>query len=415
MRTTRSQELMSSFLQLTIAVVVLITAAKAGGYLSLRLGQPAVLGELLAGLILGPTLIDFIHLPQFSDQHMGETIHYLAEFGVLLLMFIAGLDLHLKDLTQSGKVAVTAGILGFITPIIMGWGLALLFSYDMRTAVFIGLILSATSVSISAQTLMELGVLRSRVGISLLGAAVVDDILVVLGLSIFVALVLSGSTSGLADVGMIVLRMALYLGVATFLGLRLLPRLSQRADRMPVSQGLISFVFIMLLFYAWSAEVLGSMAAITGSFLAGLSFAGSSLRNRIRDGLSSMAYGVFVPIFFVNIGLSSDLSALSGDQWLMLAAIVLVAIVSKVLGAGLGGRLGGLSNGEALNLGVGMISRGEVGLIVASTGMLEGLIGAEIFSLSVGMVLITTLLTPPLLRAVVSRQKAASLPNQQTD
>jgi Kef-type K+ transport system membrane component KefB len=171
----------------------------------------------------------------------------------------------------------------------------------------------------------------------------------------------------------------------------------------------------MLLFYAWSAEVLGSMAAITGSFLAGLSFAGSSLRNRIRDGLSSMAYGVFVPIFFVNIGLSSDLSALSGDQWLMLAAIVLVAIVSKVLGAGLGGRLGGLSNGEALNLGVGMISRGEVGLIVASTGMLEGLIGAEIFSLSVGMVLITTLLTPPLLRAVVSRQKAASLPNQQTD
>jgi Kef-type K+ transport system membrane component KefB len=406
---------MSAFLQLTIAVVVIIAAAKIGGYLSVKLGQPTVLGELIAGLILGPTLIDFLHLPQFSDQHLGETIHYLAEFGVLLLMFIAGLELHLKDLTNAGKVAIGAGVLGFLTPILMGWGLALLFSYEMEAAVFIGLILSATSVSISAQTLMELNVLRTRVGISLLGAAVVDDILVVLGLSIFVALVLSGASGGLAEIGLIVLRMVLYLGLATILGLRLFPRLSQRADKMPVSQGLISFVFIMLLFYAWSAEVLGSMAAITGSFLAGLSFAGSPLRNRIRDGLSSMAYGVFVPIFFVNIGLSSDLSALSGNQWWMLAAICVVAIVSKVLGAGLGGRLGGLSNGEALNLGVGMISRGEVGLIVATTGLAEGLIGTEIFSLSVGMVLITTLVTPPLLRAVVKRQKTKAVTQEQSD
>jgi Kef-type K+ transport system membrane component KefB len=406
---------MSEFLQLTIAVVVLIAAAKVGGYLSYKSGQPAVMGELLAGLILGPTVIDFIHLPQFTNQHMGEMIEYLAEFGVLLLMFIAGLDLHLKDLKQSGKVSMSAGVLGFITPIVMGLGLALLFSYEMRSAVFIGLILSATSVSISAQTLMELGVLRSRVGISLLGAAVVDDILVVLGLSIFVALVISGSTNGVVDIGIIVLRMSLYLGLAIFLGLRLLPRLSQRADKLPVSQGLISFVFIMLLFYAWSAEVLGTMAAITGSFLAGLSFAGSPLRNRIRDGISSIAYGVFIPIFFVNIGLSSNLSALSADLWLMLAAIVAVAIVSKVLGAGLGGRLGGLTNGEALNLGVGMISRGEVGLIVASTGIAEGVIGVEIFSLSVGMVLITTLATPPLLRAVVTRHKAPAVRDQQTD
>lgn len=405
---------MSEFLQLTIAIVVLIAAAKLSGYLSFKLGQPTVLGELLAGLILGPTVIDFIHLPQFTNQHMGEMIHYLAEFGVLLLMFIAGLDLHLSDLTQSGKVSIAAGVLGFITPILLGTGSALLFAYEMRSAVFIGLILSATSVSISAQTLMELKVLRSRVGISLLGAAVVDDILVVLGLSIFVAMVLSGSTNGLVDIGVIVLRMVLYLGLATFLGLRLFPYLSQRADKLPVSQGLVSFVFIMLLFYAWSAEILGSMAAITGSFLAGLSFAGSPLRNRIRDGISSMAYGIFVPIFFVNIGLSSNLSALSADLWLMLAAIITVAIVSKILGAGLGGRIGGLTNGEALNLGVGMISRGEVGLIVASTGMAEGLIGADIFSLSVGMVLITTLITPPLLRAVVTRLTSATR-NQQTD
>jgi len=391
---------MLPFLQLAIAIVVLITAAKAGGYLSVRLGQPAVLGELLAGLILGPTVLDFVHLPVFTDEHLAETIHQLAEFGVLLLMFIAGLGLHISDLASSRRVALAAGVLGFVTPVAMGAGLAQFFSYELQSAVFIGLILSATSVSISAQTLMELKALRSRVGISLLGAAVVDDILVVLGLSIFVALSGGGATSGLADVGLILVRMILYLGLAGLIGSRLLPRLSRLVDRLPVSQGLISFVFVTLLLYAWAAEVLGGMAAITGSFLAGLFFASDPLKARIEEGISNLAYGVFVPIFFINIGLSADLSAMSPGMWWLFAALVVVAIVSKVIGSGLGGRLGGLHNLEALNLGVGMISRGEVGLIVASIGLAEGMIGAEVFSTVVGLVLVTTLLTPPLLRAV---------------
>ncbi len=289
---------MSPFLQLALSLVVIIIAAKLGGYLSYRLGQPSVLGELLVGLLLGPSLLDVLHLPFFTDAHLSETVRELAEFGVLLLMFIAGLELHLSDLAKSGKVSVLAGVLGVVTPLLMGFGLARLFGVDSDGAIFIGLILSATSVSISAQTLIELHALRSRVGVSLLGSAVFDDILVVLGLSVFVALVIGG-TADLGGIAGIILQMAAFLVVASLLGFWLLPtRLSRWVDKLPISQGLIAFVFTMMLVYSWSAEVLGNMAAITGAFLAGLIFGRSPLKDRIEMGMSTLAYGLFVPIFF---------------------------------------------------------------------------------------------------------------------
>jgi len=170
---------MTPFLQLILAIAIIIAAAKAGGYLSNRLGQPAVLGELIVGIVLGPTLVDLLHQAAFTDMHLSEVVHELAELGVLLLMFLAGLELHLNDLVKSGKVSALAGVLGVVFPLLIGAAVALLFDPNLKDAIFIGLILSATSVSISAQTLMELKVLRSRVGISMLGAAVFDDVLVV--------------------------------------------------------------------------------------------------------------------------------------------------------------------------------------------------------------------------------------------
>ncbi len=393
---------MSSFLQLALALAVLIVAAKLGGYLSLRLGQPSVLGELLAGLILGPSLINFLHLPLFTDEHLGETVAEFAELGVLLLMFIAGLDLHLSDLAKSGKVSALAGSLGVILPVGMGLGLGLAFSLPILPALFIGLILAATSVSISAQTLIELNVLRSRVGIGLLGAAVFDDILVVLGLSILIALA-AETSGGLASVGVITLRMVLYLVGASILGAWLLPRLSRRVDSLPISQGLIAFTMVTLLLYAWAAEALGGMAAITGSFLAGLLFASSPLKERIEQGVSTIAYGVFVPIFFMNVGLSANARELTGENIWLVATMIVVAVISKIVGAGFGARLAGFTNQEALQLGVGMMSRGEVGLIVATLGISEGLIDPGIFSAVVGVVIVTTLMTPPMLRVLFAR------------
>jgi len=395
---------LTPFLQFALALVIIILAAKSAGYLSYLIGQPSVLGELLAGIILGPSVLNFFHWPVFTDAQLEETIKHLAELGVLLLMFLAGLDLHLADLRRSGKVAAGAGVLGVVFPLLLGAGTGLLFDIDLLPAIFIGLVLAATSVSISAQTLMELKVLRSRVGVSLLGAAVFDDILVVLGLSVFVAVSVSESQSGLMLVLLIVLRMVLYLGAATLVGLWLLPKLIHWIDKLQISQGLIAFTFVAALLYGWSAESLGSMAAITGAFLAGLFMGRSREKERIDSGIATIAYSVFVPIFFVNVGLTANARQLNAQTLWLFIAMILVAVVGKVLGAGLGGKIGGLTNRESLQIGVGMMSRGEVGLIVASVGIQEGLIMQEAFAVIVGVVIVTTLLTPPALRYLFSHE-----------
>lgn len=396
---------MNPFLPLAIALAIIIAAAKLGGYISFRLGQPSVLGELFVGILLGPSVLNLLNLPYFEAAHTGETITELAEIGVLLLMFIAGLELHLSDLAKSGKVAILAGVLGVIIPLVLGAGLGLLFGLSTNAAIFVGLILAATSVSISAQTLMELGFLRSRVGYGLLGAAVFDDILVVLGLSVFVALTQTGSEAGLITVLWIVLRMALYLGLAIALGFWLLPRLSAVVNRMPISQGIVAFSLVVILLYGWAAEVMGTMAAITGAFLAGLVLARSPVKEFIEEGVYSLAYGLFVPVFFINVGLAANARALNVESLWLLAGMTVVAIIGKVFGAGLGALLGGFTRMESLQLGVGMMSRGEVGLIVAAVGINQGLIGPETFAAVVGVVILTTLFTPPSLRSLFARSK----------
>lgn len=398
---------LTPFLQLTLALAIIIAAAKAGGYLSYRLGQPSVLGELIVGIFLGPTIVNLLHVPYFTDEHLPEVVHELAEIGVLLLMFLAGLELHLKDLAKSGKISVVAGVMGVIFPLVLGAGASYLFLEDLQVSLFIGLILAATSVSISAQTLMELKVLRSRVGVSLLGAAVFDDVLVVLLLSIFTAIIDSGGQGGLVSILIVLGKMALYLAGAGALGFWLLPRLSSRVPSLAISQGVTAFTVVVILLYGWSAEILGGMAAITGTFLAGLILARSPIRERIESVINILAFGFFVPVFFVNIGLSTNLRDLAGANFWLFGLITLVAILGKIIGAGLGGLWAGLRRQEALQLGIGMMSRGEVGLIVAAVGIQNGLIGDAIFSAVVGVVIITTLLTPPLLR-LSFRQPAAS-------
>lgn len=389
---------MTEFLQLALALVILISAAKLGGYISLRLGQPSVLGELIAGLILGPSLLDLLHHTPFTSQHLDETIALLAELGVLLLMFLAGLELHIQDLAKAGKVSALAGTLGVIFPVAMGFGLGRLFGMEPMPSLFVGLVLAATSVSISAQTLMELGVLRSRVGIGLLGAAVFDDVLVILGLSIILAM--TTGEGGLASVGLVLLSMTLYLVVASALGVLALPRLARRVDKLPVSQGLTAFVLVTLLLFAWAAEALGSMAAITGAFMAGLFLARTSLARQIEEGIASMAYSLFVPVFLVNIGLQANLRAISGEFWLFAIFLTAVAVLTKIVGSGSGALATGFTRRDSLRLGVGMISRGEVGLIVASFALSQELMNEDAFAVVVFMVIVATLVTPFLLRLV---------------
>ncbi len=396
----------NEFLNFILALVIIIVAAKGSGYISTRLGQPSVLGELLAGVILGPTVLDIFHAwPVLSgDEHLPEFIHLLAELGVVLLMALAGLELHVEELLRSGKVSAYAGVLGVVIPFFTGWGIATLFGASSSGAVFIGLTLAATSVSISAQTLLELGQLRSRVGLALLGAAVFDDILVILFLSLSLLLVGEEATGGLSTVVFTLLRMLGYFVVATLIGLSVIPRLLNWVSRLPISQGTVTFVLVLILLYAWAAEALGGLAAITGAFMAGLFLARTSVRDYLIDNFATLAYGFFVPIFFVNIGLQANLRAIDSSAWGLGIILLITAVLGKILGSGFGARVGGFTNRESLQLGIGMVSRGEVGLIVASFALIEGLISSNNFSILVFIVIIATLITPPMLRASFATQ-----------
>ncbi len=392
---------MSSFLQLALVIAVILFAAKTAGYLSTLLGQPSVLGELLVGLILGPSLIDLPHLSFVTNAHLGEFIIELGELGVLILMFLAGLELHLSDLLRNTRVSAYAGLLGVVVPVGLGWLTGYFFGMETQQAIFLGLALGATSVSISAQTLIELKVLRSRVGFGLLGAAVFDDVFVILLLSTFLALTTSGG--GALAVLLVFGRMLLFLALSTGFGLWALPYLIRKVASLPISFGLVTLALVLMLVYGLVAELLGGMAAITGTFLAGLMFARTPEKAEIETGFRSLAYSFFVPIFFVTIGFNINLRDLQVNALWLGLAISLLGILGKLLGAGLGARLARFSWRESLQLGIGMISRGEVGLIVAKVGIDGGLLDNLTFSAIVGMVLITTLVTPPMLRAAFKK------------
>lgn len=398
---------MTPVLQLLLELTILIAVAKLAGYLSTRLNQPAVLGEILAGLLMGPSLIDIQSATFLSSPHLGEIITELADIGVIFLMFLAGLEVDLEQMRKAGRVVILAGLLGVAVPLVLGALTALPFGFQPVAAIGIGMLLTATSVSISAQTLLELGVLRSREGIALLGAAVVDDVAAIILLSVFIALAMGGG-GGAVAILILLTRVIGFVVIFGLVGWLFVPRILDYIDRLPISQGVISAAVVLGLFYAWAAEVLGGVAMITGSFMAGLFVARSRVHHRVVEGFSILTYAFFVPIFFVNIGLHANIWELQGPLVLATLAITLVAIISKVLGSGAGARLGGFSQGESFRLGLGMISRGEVGLIVAQLLVANAIVPDDVMTLAVIMVLATTLVTPPLLRMAFHRKGAAS-------
>ncbi|RJP50959.1 MAG: cation:proton antiporter, partial [Anaerolineaceae bacterium] len=296
---------MSLFLQFAFLLSVILFCAKAAGYLSVRIGQPSVLGELIAGILLGPSLLNLLGF-SFIEHSLAETIKLLGELGVLLLMFLAGLELHLDELKENMHIAALSGTFGVVGPVLLGWGIGALFGMTTPAAIFLGLTLGATSVSISAQTLIELKALRTRVGLGLLGAAVFDDILIILLLSVFLAFQGGGASGGIGILWIIV-RMALFVLASFLFGMRILPWIIRQVSKLQISQGLLVATLALMLVYSIASEYFGGLAAITGAFIAGLMLARTPEKERIETGVHSLAYGLFVPVFFVNIGLSINL------------------------------------------------------------------------------------------------------------
>jgi Kef-type K+ transport system membrane component KefB len=301
-----------------------------------------------------------------------------------------------------GTAAFWSATGGVVLPMLGGIVVAWLFGMPVLwTGVFVGTILTATSVSISAQVLMELGVLKSKEGATILGAAVIDDVIGIIVLSVVVAFaqatgVVSGSQL-LAIVG----RMLLFFGAAIWIG-RSFERILAWGDGLGVSQGLLATVTILGFAYAWAAEYVGAVATITGSYLAGVLLTRTSFKTRIDEGVHPLTYSILVPVFFISIGLRANGRELGPQAWFTVS-LVLVAIVGKIIGCGGLAKACGFTNLESLRVGLGMISRGEVGLIVAGYGLSHGVIGQDVFSAAVLVVLATTMATPPLLRLAYPR------------
>lgn len=376
---------------LVLAIILIFT--KIAGDLSVRLGQPSVLGKLIVGVILGPALLGWVQPTDF--------IHHMSEIGVLLLMFIAGLETDLEQLKKNWKSAFAVAVGGVILPFIGGYGSAIAFGMTQAHALFFGLLFCATSVSISVQTLKDMNQLSSREGTTILGAAVVDDVLVVVLLAVMMSLL--GAGAGDVSIGLLIGKKALFFVIIAFAGWWLVPRIMKWMAPLRVTETVITAGLIICFAFSYFAEWMG-VAGIIGAFAAGIAISQTTFKHEVETKLEPIAYSIFVPVFFVSIGLNVTFEGV-GSQILLIVVISLIAIITKWIGGGVGARLTGFDRSSSMAIGAGMISRGEVALIIASTGLTSGLLDPEYFTSVVIMVIITTLVTPPLLKITFARKK----------
>ncbi len=407
---------MAFLLQLLLAVSIIIAVAKLAGSLSAAFGQPPVLGKILAGLALGPSLLNMLGWPMFQPQtaeiapQLGQIIHYLAEIGVILLMFIAGLETDIKSVLKVGNNAFWAAAGGVILPLGAGTWFSYFMGFPLKESIFIGTILTATSVSITAQTLMELGALKSKEGSTILGAAVIDDVMGIIILSLVVAFSLNPSSASTASsvnfssIIILLAQIALFFIISIFIGVKFFDPILKYAEKLTASKALFAMVLVICFMYAWAAEFFGKVAAITGSYIAGVLIARTKYFKHIEQEAKTFAYSFFVPIFLIDIGLRANARELGGNLTFTIV-IILIAVAAKVLGCAAGSLATGFNMKESARVGIGMISRGEVGLIVASYGLTHAVINRDIFSAMILMVLVTTLITPILLRFVFPKKQ----------
>ncbi len=375
---------------LVVQMLIILITTKIGGALSVKLGQPAVLGKLISGIVIGPAVLGWIA--------PSEMITQLSEIGVLLLMFIAGLETDIKSLKQNRNASIAVAVGGVIAPLVCFYLAGLAIGMEQRHALFLGLLFSATSVSISAQTLKELGQLKSRESATILGAAVLDDILVV----IVLAVMMSSLTVAQVSLSLIIGKKLLFFAAITLLGWKVVPWMLRILAPLPVSEAVISAALIICFSFAYLAEFLG-VAGIIGAFAAGLAISQTQFKQQVEHKIEPIAYAFFVPVFFVSIGLSVSFAGVN-NQIGIIAGLTIIAILTKLVGSGIGARLTGFHNRSSLGIGAGMISRGEVALIIAAIGLEANLLEETFFTASVLVVILTTLVTPPLLKVLFAQK-----------
>lgn len=385
-------------------IALILISTKVLGLLCKAVHLPEVVGALLAGVILGPSALGLMSM----EGDTGTLLTYVAEMGVIFLMFSAGLDTDLKELKANIGASFVTALIGVIVPLIGGMiGYALYFGEDlsnydqMLQSLFVGVVLTATSVSITVETLREMGRLSGKVGMTILGAAIIDDIL-----GMVVLAVVSSMKDTSVKPTTVLIKIVLYFVLILILFMvtsRLEFAIEKNDHKRRVAIFAIAFCFIL----AYVSEIGFGIADITGAYFAGVMLCQSKIRDYVDVKIHDVSTVFFSCIFFASVGLKVTLGGMTLKIWLFAVILTLIAIISKMVGCGLGAKVCKFTWKESLQTGVGMISRGEVALIVAEKGRQVGLISEDLFAPIILVVIVTTLITPILLKVVFKGDEPA--------
>ncbi|MDK8180061.1 cation:proton antiporter [Paenibacillus sp. UMB4589-SE434] len=368
---------------LILQLAIILIASKAAGSLSVRLGQPSVLGKLLVGIVLGPSVLGLIN----ETDSLAE----FSQIGVILLMFIAGLETDVNEFKRTGKASSLVGFGGIIVPLILGYFVGITLSLTTMESWFLGLLLSATSVSISVQALKEMNQLKTREGTTILGAAVIDDVVVIIALAFLMSF--TGSDVSLT---IVILKKILFFAGAILIGWKVVPWFLNKFSFLKVTETVISSALIICFVFAYIAEFAG-IAAIIGAYIAGVAISVTDFKHEVFQKVETISYSIFVPVFFTSIGITAQFTGITKNLGLIVL-LTIIAVLTKLIGASVGARIAGFGWNSSLGIGAAMVSRGEVALIISAIGLESKLLSQDMFAVIVVVILITTIVTPPMMK-----------------
>ncbi|MFI5406258.1 MAG: cation:proton antiporter [Nitrososphaerales archaeon] len=394
-----------AFIHVLISLAILLFAAKIFAELFNKLKLPAVLGELLAGIILGPFALG--SLPIFDGKPLvilDETVRQIGEISGIVILFIAGLEITPREFLKGGAASFMVGACGVIVPFFVGYYVFTLFGLEGLQSILVATALTATSIAISVRVLTDLGKMQTKEAKLILGAAIVDDILAIAVLSVVTTMVQTGNmTPNLVDITFLILKILGIFAALLIGAVFIIPKILH-AERLWKSRGSIEGIVTASFFGASGIAAAVGLSPIVGAFAVGMAVASTKIIKRVEEYVDKLEI-IFAPLFFAIIGAQVNLTGINSDVLFLSAIVIVVAIVTKLIGCGLPAIIFLRNKSKAMKVGVGMISRGEVGLIVAGIGVTSGALSSNIYTTVIIMVAITTLITPLWLKKAYNREQ----------
>jgi len=381
-------------IDLLLFIALILLSTKVLSMFMKKMHLPQVVGALIAGVLLGPAVFNLVE--------PNETITAVAEFGVILLLFTAGMETDFRQLRKSAKASFLISAIGVAVALGGGFLVAFLFGNPTFESFFIGVIIASMSTSITVEALNEMGKLKTKIGTTLMGASLFDDVLVIIILALVMGM--GGGEFSIGAIGITFLRIVAFFAFAIIAGVLVNKFFNWFYGRFGNRSKLAIFAIAYCFLMAYLAEMFG-LADITGAYLAGIAFCSTRCVDMLEEKTHQLSYLFFTPIFLANIGIHTSFDAMTGNMIIFTAVLVLVAVASKVVGCGLGAKISKFTNIESLQIGVGMIARGEVSFIVAAKGIVVGYVSGAMYPSIIVVVLVTVFITPLLLKAVFADKR----------